>query len=124
VDELGAGARVALTPAVALTAGAGWRGGEDYPWLQASAGSGDLWALALRYHDPRDPWAVWLGAGEEQRDGTPEPRAGLLGLGLGWTAGATTLEVGVLRRTIPSDVEAEGPSWYDYRLLASAAYAF
>ncbi len=120
IDQLGASLQAEVHPAITLTVGAGWSGRERYPGI-AAGGTGAIGSLSLHYHDARDPWAAWVGFGEQQQRGVPEPRAGLLGVGFSWSWKQAQVEGGALRRTI--DV-ATGPRSFDYRLLGTLRVAF
>ncbi len=87
-------------------------------------GPGALWSTAVAYHDPRDPWGVWFGLGQDQMNGSPEPRASLLGLGFDVRWKESTLGIGATRKSLASDVEPDGPRWYAYSVLASLDVRF
>jgi hypothetical protein len=119
--EGGVSARYGVSEAFALTAGAGGHGAQAWNGLGATAGAGSMWSIAGAYHDPEEPWVVRFGFGQERQNGAPEPRADLLGLGLGWNSEGTRVEVGVLRRAIRRD---GSPISYDDRVVASIGVTF
>jgi hypothetical protein len=59
---------------------------------------------------------VRFGIGQERQKDMPEPRAGLLGLGIGWRWEGSGLDFGLLHRSL----EREGhPTSSDDRLVAT-----
>ncbi|HEY6865698.1 MAG TPA: hypothetical protein VI792_00475 [Candidatus Eisenbacteria bacterium] len=119
--EGGVSARVGLAPAFALVAGVGGRGAQDWSGLGVTSGAGTSWGVAGVYHDPEEDWTVRFGAGEDEQEGVPEPRAGVFSLGFGWSSGGTRLEAGALRRAVE---HGSGPTSYDDRFVASVGVAF
>jgi hypothetical protein len=119
--EGGVSARYGVSEAFALTAAAGGHGAQAWNGLGATAGAGSMWSIAGAYHDAEEPWLVRFGFGQERQNGAPEPRADLLGLGLGWSSEGTRVEVGALRRAIRRD---GSPISYDDRVVASIGVTF
>ena len=119
--EGGLSARYAVTPAFRVIAGAGGHTALAWHGFGVTSGEGFLWSGALEYHDARDPWTVRFGLGREAEDGVPELRAGVLGLGFGWRFEQSTLDVGVLRRSID---RGSSPTLFDDRVVASFGFEF
>jgi hypothetical protein len=119
--EGGLSAQVTVTGAFRVLASLGGRTAQAWDGFAVKAGSAVSWGVGLDYDDAEEPWAVRFGLGQEQQDGTPEPRAGVFGLGLGWKLDALRLDAGLLRRSIG---RAGKPTSYDDRLVASATVGF
>jgi hypothetical protein len=86
-----------------------------------STHAGQTWSVAGAFHDATDPWTMRFGFGQEIEPGAPEPRAGLLGLGVGWNSEGTRIEAGVLRRSVR---RVSRPTSYDDRIVASVGVTF
>ena len=114
--EGGVSVRTVVAPAVRVVVGAGARTAREWSGFDVVAGRSFSWGLGVDYHEAGTPWTARLGLGEEQADGVPEPRAGVVGLGLGWQFGESALDVGLLRRSIE---RAQQPTSFDYRLIVS-----
>lgn len=119
--EGGLAAGFAVSRAMRLMLSIGGRSKQEWENLGVDAGN----AVAVRFggvfHDPRDPWTLRFGLGQEQQRGVPEPRAGSVGLGFGYDMEGILLDVGVLHRGI----ERPGrPRSYDDRVVASATVEF
>ena len=97
--EGGLSARYLATKAFHVLAGVGGRSEQKYQGWGVASGRGLDWSLAGEYHDERDPWTLRFGLGQEQQNGVPEPRAGVVGLGFGFRLDSTVLDLGVLHRT-------------------------
>lgn len=119
--EVGASAAWTLTTESHLYASLGTRPAEAWDAFGVASRTGVLWAVGADFHDAESPWTARLGVGQEQRPGTPEPRAGMLGAGFDWQSGETTFSLGLLHRT----VERSGaPRLADDRLVASVGVRF
>jgi hypothetical protein len=79
------GATLAWSPTAAfrVLAAASGRGEQSWDGFGLVSGAGSGWRLAGEYHDRRDPWTVRFGYGADEQRGVPEPRASLVGLGVG-----------------------------------------
>jgi hypothetical protein len=110
-----------VTPAFHALAAFGGHGEESYDAWDVTRGIGSEWALAGDYHDARDPWTFQFGFGQEQQDGTPEPRAGRVSLGFGWLMDSTTLDLGIEHLTIQRPGE---PNSTDDRVLLGLTQTF
>ncbi len=119
--EGGVSARYGVSPTFALMVAAGARGSQTWSGLGANTRTGILWSIGGAFHDPNDPWTLRFGYGFDDQPGAPEPRAGLLGLGLGWNSEGTRIEVGALRRSIH---RGSNPTSYDDRVVASVGVTF
>jgi hypothetical protein len=62
-----------------------------------------------------------FGYGQESQPGSPEPRTGLLGLGLGYGSEGMRVELGALRRSVR---RGNSPTSYDDRVVASVGITF
>jgi len=119
--EGGMAARYAVTPAFRVLASIGGRSQQDWKGFDLTAGPAVAARLAIEYHDSRDPWTLRMGLGEERERHVPEPRAGSVGLGLGYDFDGMIAEIGVLHRGI----ERSGlPRSYDDRVVGSLRVAF
>jgi len=119
--EGGVSAAITVTPAFRALVSAGGRSAQSWDGFEVTAGREVGWAVGFVYDESEDPWAVRFGLGQEQQDGVPEPRAGLVGLGLTWKLDALRLEAGVLHRSI---ARAGKPNSFDDRLVAGATVPF
>lgn len=119
--EGGLSARLAVTEAFRVLASLGGRTAQAWDGFDVTAGRAVSWGIGLDYDDAADPWVLRLGLGQEQQDGVPEPRAGVLGLGLGWKLDELRLDVGLLHRSIARVGKATS---YDDRVVASATVGF
>jgi hypothetical protein len=110
-----------LSGSASATRDAGWEGGVSALWTVSGAsrvfaslggstaqawdgfgvsvGRAVSWSAGFEYQQPEQPWTFRFGLGQEQQVGVPEPRAGVVALGLGWQAEGLRLDVGVLHRT-------------------------
>jgi len=79
------------------------------------------WSMALDFHDDQEPWWARIGVGQEQQRDVPEPRSGLVSLGLGWDLEGVKLDVAALRHSIQRPGKATS---YDDRIVASATVTF
>jgi len=119
--EGGASGRVVVTPGFHLTAGLGGRSEQAWDGFGLAAGSSFAWGLGGEMLDPEAPWVVRVGIGQEQHLGTPEPRAGVVGIGFGWKIESGSLDLGALRRSI----ERSGlPTSFDDRILGTYTLRF
>jgi hypothetical protein len=119
--EAGLSSAMWLTPDFQVLASLGGRTAQEWSEFGVTSGPGFEWRLGGEYHDALDAWTVRFGLGQEQQTGVPEPRAGLFGLGFGWTLEGTVLEIGAVRRTI---ARAGKPHSFDDRVVASARVSF
>jgi hypothetical protein len=119
--EGGVSARVTVAPTVHALVGAGARGAQEWRDYGLVAGPAFTWSLGVAWSDPEEPVTVRAGFGQEQQRGVPEPRAGLYGLGLGWTSGSLRLEAAVLHRSLRGP---GGSTLPDDRVLAGVAVDF
>lgn len=119
--EGGASARVVITPAFSAVAGLSGRTAQAWEGFGVETGTGFAWSLAGAFHDPEATWHARVGVGQEQQRGVPEPRAGVVGIGMGWEQPTWTLDVGLLRRSIE---RAGRPTSFDDRLLATYTILF
>jgi hypothetical protein len=110
-----------VTEAFHVLASVGGRTAQAWNGFDVTAGRAVSWGIGLDYDEPASPWILRFGLGQEQQDGAPEPRAGVLGLGLGWKLDALRLDVGALRRSIERVGKATS---YDDRVVASATVGF
>ena len=119
--EGGVSARVGLTAAVRAVASVGGRTARAWDGLGLTEGRALGWGLGLEYAEPDQPLTLRCGAGREQQDGVPEPRAGVFAAGLGWWLDPLQLDVAVLRRSLS---RAGQPASYDDRVVAGLTVAF
>ena len=109
------------TPALGLVAGVGGRSAQAWRGFGVRNGAGMTWSAGTEFHDARDPWTVRFGLGQEIVRGVPEPRAGIVSLGFGWSFGAVRTDLGVLRRSLQ---RADEPTSADDRVVGSLEVAF
>jgi hypothetical protein len=119
--EGGVSAQWSLGPAVRALAGCGGRGAQEWSAYGVTAGPEVSWSAAVAWMDPEGPWSARAGVGQEQQRGVPEPRAGRVGFGLGWTSESLRLEFGVLHRSIGRPGRSKP---LDDRVLASVVVGF
>jgi hypothetical protein len=119
--EGGLSAQVTVTEAFRVLGSLGGRTAQAWDGFHATSGSTVSWGVGLDYDDVEAPWVARFGLGQEQQHGSPEPRAGVLGLGLGWKLDALRLDAGLLRRSIGRAGKATS---YDDRVVASATVGF
>jgi hypothetical protein len=117
--ETGISASLRATEALRFVAGFGGHSGGDWDGLSGpgstpvGSGKATVGALGLEFHDARDPWTLRIGYAIEREADAPEDEASALGLGFGWDFEGSTLDFGILHRTI----ERENlPNSYDDRL--------
>lgn len=119
--EAGASASYRITQGFRLLAGAGGRGAREWTGFDVRSGAGYQWSVGGEFHDDRDPWTVRFGLGQEHEDDVPEPDAGILGLGIGWSFDSSRIDFGVLHRTL----KREGsPNSFDDRVVATVTATF
>jgi hypothetical protein len=119
--EGGLSARYAVSEAFRVLGSLGGRSGHTWDFFDMKSGPGFEWRVGGEFHDARDPWTLRFGLGQELQTNVPEPRSGVLGIGLGWVLDSITMDVGAIRRTLPRTNE---PMSYDDRLLATVTVAF
>lgn len=102
-------------------AGAGGATAQDWTGAGVRAGRVGTWSAGGEYHDVRDPWTVRFGVGMESHEGTPEPRAGIAGLGFAWVSGGTTYDLGVVRRSLSG---TSAPTSFDNRVVGTVTLAW
>uniref|UniRef100_A0A832I475 Uncharacterized protein n=1 Tax=Eiseniibacteriota bacterium TaxID=2212470 RepID=A0A832I475_UNCEI len=119
--EGGLSLRWAATEAFHVLASASGRGEERWEGWGLARGAGSGWRVAGEYHDRRDPWTVRFGYGVDEERGVPEPRASLLGLGLGWQLETTRLDLAIAHRSVRRPGE---PNSSDDRVVISVVQAF
>ncbi len=111
----GVSARWTVSDAFRVLASLGGRTAQAWDGFGVSAGRAVSWSAGFEYEEPEQPWTFRFGLGQEQQDGTPEPRAGVYALGVGWKAEALWLDLGVLRRSFERVGRATS---YDDRVVA------
>jgi hypothetical protein len=114
--EAGSSARVAVSPSFRALAAAGVRTAQRWEGFDLVAGRAWEWKLAGELHDARDPWTLRFGLGQERQSGALEPRADVLGVGLGWRFTWGSADVGVVHRTLP---RASAPNSFEDRVVLS-----
>lgn len=119
--ESGLGIRYAPTEQVHVMGGIGVRTTQEWRGFGVTHGGGDRWALGVDFHDARDPWTVRFGLGQEAQRGAAEPRAGDVGLGLGWKVETTMLDFALARRTF---AHLGGATSYEDRALVGVSVPF
>jgi hypothetical protein len=135
--EYGVSARLALAPAVRLSAQAGGSGEQAWtaalgavpavvgyrpPWQGVAAGATAQWSMGLEYAEPDQPLTIRFGGGQQVQTRVPEGHAGVYALGLGWRFDDTiTTDLGVIRRTFARPDKATS---YDDRVVASLVLHF
>ena len=120
--EGGAGLRMTVGRGARVLASAG--GGAARAWdgfANVDPGATFEWRLGADLRDPEAPWVVRFGVGQENQPGTPEPRAGHVSAGFGWTEDDFTIDVGVVRRTIDRPGQ---PRSHDDRAVVSVGLDF
>jgi hypothetical protein len=117
----GVSARWSASDAFRVLASLGGRTAQAWDGFGVSAGRAVSWSAGLEYAEPEQPWAFRLGLGQEQQVGTPEPRAAVFAVGLGWKADELRLDLGVLRRSFERAGKATS---YDDRVVASVTVGF
>jgi hypothetical protein len=119
--EGGLAAGFAVSRAMRLLLSIGGHSKQSWDNLGLSSGTAVAVRLGGVFHDPRDPWTLRFGIGQEQQKGVPEPRAGSVGLGFGYDMEGILLDVGVLHRGIDRPGR---PRSFDDRVVASVTVAF
>jgi hypothetical protein len=116
--EGGVSARVAVSETFRATAGLGGSGRQEWKEFGVTSGPGFEWKVGGEFHDPAAPWTFRFGFGSEQRRGGPEPRAGVVALGLGWTLTSAQLDFALIHYAIG---RADQPTSFDDRLVATVS---
>ena len=98
--EAGGSIEVIVTPAFRTLLALGGHGEQSWDAFGTTRGPGSEWSIGGEYHDGRDPWIARFGYGMEEERGVPEPRARRIALGGAWLIDSTTLDFGVVHRTI------------------------
>ncbi len=119
--EGGLSARWTATPQLLVVAGAGGRTGQEWKGFGVTRGPGFRWGLGVDFHDARDPWTLRAGVGQDNGSGVPEPRTGVVSLGIGWDLEGTLLDFAALRHTFS---HLGGATSYDDRVIASVVLPF
>jgi hypothetical protein len=119
--EGGLSAEIAAGPTFRVYASAGGRSAAEWDGFGVTEGAQAEWRIGGAFHDPREPWTVRFGLGQEHQTDVGESRAGVLGLGIGWDLDGVIVDFGVIRRTLE---RAEQPTSYEDRLAGSARVSF
>ena len=119
--EGGLSARWTVSAAFRVLASLGGRTAQAWDGYGVSAGRAVSCSAGFEYEEPEQPWTFRFGLGEEQQDGVPEPRAGVLALGVGLKAEALRLDLGALRRSFERAGKATS---YDDRVVAGVTVGF
>lgn len=120
--EGGASIRMTAARGFRVLLGLGGASARGWEGMPANAGGARAeWRLAADLRAPGEPWIARVGVGQEVVPGTPEPRAGHVALGFGWTDEDLRLDVGVIRRSIG---RGELPRSHDDRVVASVGLDF
>jgi hypothetical protein len=117
----GVSTRWTVSDAFRVLASLGGRTAQAWDGFGVSSGRAASWSAGLEYEEPEQPWTFRFGLGQEQQEDVPEPRAGVLALGVGWKAEALRLDLGVLRRSFERAGKATS---YDDRVVAGATVGF
>jgi len=112
--EVGTSARCAVSPSLRVLAAVGGRTAQRWEGFELMAGRAWEWKLAAEYHDARDPWTLRFGWGQERQSNAGEPRADILGLGLGWGFTWGIVDMGLAHRTIDRET---GPHSFEDRIV-------
>lgn len=119
--EGGLSLRYAVTEAFRALAAAGGRTAQEYRDWDVQSGSGAEWKLAGEYHDRRDAWTVRFGLGQEHQTDVPEPRAAVVGLGIGLQLESTQVDFGIVHRSFK---RADHPASVEDRVVLSLVQRF
>jgi hypothetical protein len=119
--EGGLSARYVVTDAFHTLVSAGGKSAQKFEGWGVTSGQGFDWKLAGEYHDPRDPWTLRFGLGQEQQSDVPEPRTGVVGLGFGFQFETTLLDFGLVHRTFKRGDHAAST---EDRIVASLVQRF
>ncbi len=110
-----------VTDAFRALVAAGGRTAQAYQGWDVQSGSGAEWKLAGEYHDRRDAWTVRFGLGQEHQTDVPEPRAAVVGLGIGLQLESTQVDFGVVHRSFK---RADHPASVEDRVVLSLVQRF
>ena len=119
--EGGVSLRYVATSQVRVVGGAGGRTSQEWSGFDVTRGAGFRWGLGVDFHDVRDPWTLRFGLGQESDPGSPEPRSGVVGIGIGWKLDTTQLDFGLVQHNFKHNGSA---SCYDDRVLITAVIPF
>jgi hypothetical protein len=119
--ESGLSLRYAATSQLRVVGGMGGRTSQDWKEFDVTRGEGFRWGVGLDFHDTRDPWTLRFGVGQESDPGSPEPRSGVVGLGIGWLIETTQLDFGVVQHTFSHLGSA---TCYDDRVMVTLGFPF
>ena len=98
--EAGGTVSVVVTAAFQALLALGGRGEQAWEGFGVTRGAGSEWSVGGEYHDARDPWIARFGFGIEEERGVPEPRSRRIAFGAAWLMDSTTLDFGILHRSI------------------------
>jgi hypothetical protein len=119
--EAGVSARYGVTTGFDVYGAASHRTEQEWDGFGVVSGARSTWTLALAYGHPEDPWEVRFGLGQEQQTQVPEPRAGVVGLGLAWDLEGVVVDVGAMRRSL---ARSGAPTSFDDRVVGSVRVDF
>ncbi len=119
--EAGASIGYRLNETFRVMLGAGGRSQRAWPDFGVTGSRALQWGVGGEFHDARDPWTLRFGVGQEHEPDNAEFRSGLVGLGVGWKLDHSSIDVGLLHRSINRGVS---PTSYDDRVIASVAADF
>lgn len=119
--ELGASARFGVAPGFQVLLGGGMRTARGWEGFGVESGETTSWTVGGLYHDPETPWTVRFGVGQEHQDSVPEPRAGTIGLGIGWRWDTSVLDFGLVHRSLE---RRDQPTSADDRIVVSYQTSF
>jgi hypothetical protein len=119
--EGGLSARYFFTPAFAALAAFGTRTEQEWKGLGVTSGTLISWRTGIQFHDSRDPWAFRFGVGGDHQDGSPEPRAAILGIGFSWDFEGVLIDLGLQHASIDRNDE---PRSYEDRVVGTVVIGF
>jgi hypothetical protein len=119
--ESGLSIRWAPSRQLRVIGGGGLRTTQEWKGFDVTRGGGGSWSLGVDFHDPRDPWTLRFGLGQEMQRGTPEPRSGMVGLGFGWFIDTTVLDIGLLHHSFS---HLGGATSFEDRVVATVTIPF
>jgi hypothetical protein len=117
----GVSARWTVSDAFRVLASLGGRTAQAWDAFGVSAGRALSWSAGAEYEEPEQPWTFRFGLGQDQQAGVPEPRAGVIALGVGWKSEELRLDLGVLHRSFE---RARKATSYDDRAVAGVTVGF
>ena len=116
--EAGVSIATFVTRTFRVVLGGGGRTAQDWTGFDVTSGRQAMGSIGGEFKDPETPWTFRFGLGMEQQDGSPESRAGIVGIGAEWRSESLHIGTGIIRRSFQ---RPDSPTSFDNRVVLTVA---